>query len=171
MNTFALTLIAFAALLAAVYFFHSRNSIRKYSEGVINNYTSQISLLLTENRSLKEQLDELGEAGATLLLIDQCVAQGKNLTEGSEKTIIRNAILFDAPVTLKDSSKAVGICYDPDRDVLLDGSRPDPGKHPGLQYILPPEYDEAVIKTQPIDAMDNIDVLQKAIGKATRNTR
>lgn len=171
MNTFALTLIAFAALLAAVYFFHSRNSVRKYSDVIINNYASQNHLLTIENRSLKEQLDELGEAGATLLLIDQCVTQGKNIEDGPGKAVIRNAILFDAPVTLKDRSKAVGICYDPDKDILLDGSRPEPGRHPGLQYILPPEYDESVIKTQPLDAMDNIGVLQKAIGKATRNTK
>lgn len=169
MEAFAL-LIALAATIAAVYFFQSRKRIGEYSEGVINNYTSQISLLLTENRSLKEQLDELGEAGATLLLIDLCIAQGKNIEDGPGKAIIRNAILFDAPVTLKDRSKAVGICYDPDKDILLDGSRPNPGKHPGLQYILPPEYDEAVIKTQPLDAMDNIDVLQKAIQKAKKNT-
>ena len=70
METFALTLFAFAALLAAVYFFHSREHIREDSNVVINNYASQNHLLLTENRSLKEQLDELGEAGATLLLID-----------------------------------------------------------------------------------------------------
>lgn len=169
MEAFAL-LIALAATIAAVYFFQSRKRIEEYSEGVINNYTSQISLLLTENRSLKEQLDELGEAGATILLIDLCIAQGKNIEDGPGKAIIRNAILFDAPVTLKDRSKAVGICYDPDKDILLDGSRPNPGKHPGLQYILPPEYDEAVIKTQPLDAMDNIDVLQKAIQKAKKNT-
>lgn len=170
MEIFAL-LIANAALLAAIYFFHSRKRIEEYSEDVINNYTSQISLLLTENRSLKDELDELGEAGATLLLIDQCIAQGKNIEDGPGNAIIKNAILFDAPVTLKDSSKAVGIYYDPDRDILLDGSRPKPGKHPGLQYILPPEYAESDIKTQPLDAMDNIDVLQKAIEKATRNTR
>lgn len=164
-------LIALAATLAAAYLFQSRKRIREYSDGVINNYASQNHLLLTENRSLKEELDELGEAGATLLLIDLCIAQGKNIEDGPGKAIIRNAILFDAPVTLKDRSKAAGICYDPDRDVLLDGSRPEPGRYPGLQYILPPEYDEAVIKTQPLDAMDNIGVLQKAIGKATRSTK
>lgn len=168
MEAFAL-LIALAATLAAAYLYHSRKRIEEYSEGVINNYTSQNSLLLTENRSLKDELDELGEAGATLLLIDQCVAQGKNIEDGPGKAIIKNAILFDAPVTLKDRSKAAGICYDPDRDVLLDGSRPKPGRHPGLQYILPPEYDEAVIKTQPLDAMENLSALQKAIQKAKKN--
>ena len=170
MEAFAL-LISVAAILAAAYLFQSRNRIREYSDGVINNYASQNNLLLAENRSLKDELDELGPAGAALLLIDQCVAQGKNTEDGSGKAVIRNAILFDAPVTLKDRSKAAGICYDPDRDVLLDGSRPEPGKHPGLQYILPPEYAESDIKTQPLDALDNIGVLQKAIGKATRSTR
>lgn len=170
MEAFAL-LIALVATIAAAYLYQSRKRIEEYSEGVINNYTSQISLLLTENRSLKDELDELGEAGATLLLIDLCIAQGKNIEDGPGKAVIRNAILFDAPVTLNDSSKAVGICYDPDRDVLLDGSRPEPGRHPGLQYVLPPEYAESDIKTQPLDALGNIGVLQKAIGKATRNTR
>ncbi len=170
MEAFAL-LIAVAATLAAAYLFQSRKRIREYSEGVINNYASQNRLLLTENRSLKEEIDKLGEAGATLLLIDQCVAYGKNIEDEPGKAVIRNAILFDAPVTLKDNSKAVGICYDPDRDILLDGSRPEPGKHPGLQYILPPEYAESDIKTQPLDAMENLSLLQKAIGKATRNTR
>lgn len=164
-------LIALAATLAAAYLFQSRKRIREYSDGVINNYASQNHLLLTENRSLKEELDELGEAGATLLLIDQCVSQGKNTEDGPGKAVIRNAILFDAPVTLKDRSKAAGLCYDPDKDILEDGSRPEPGRHPGLRYILPPEYAESDIKTQPLDALGNIGVLQKAIGKATRNTR
>lgn len=163
--------IAIIALIYTAYILLDRKKVEQNLMGVINNYASQNRLLLTENRSLKDELDELGEAGATLLLIDQCVAQGKNIEDGPGKAIIRNAILFDAPVTLKDKSKAVGICYDPDRDVLLDGSRPEPGKHPGLQYILPPEYAESDIKTQPLDALDNIGVLQKAIGKATRNTR
>lgn len=170
MEAFAL-LIALAATVAAAYLFMSRKHIGEYYEDVINKYASQNLRLLTEKNSIKEELNELGEAGATLLLIDQCIAQGKNIENGPEKAIIRNAILFDAPVTLKDSSKAVGICYDPDKDVLLDGSRPKPGKHPGLQYILPPEYTESDIKTQPLDAMDNIGVLQKAIEKETKNTR
>ena len=170
MEAFAL-LISVAAILAAAYLFQSRNRIREYSDGVINNYASQNNLLLAENRSLKDELDELGPAGAALLLIDQCVAQGKNTEDGSGKAVIRNAILFDAPVTLKDRSKAAGICYDPEKDILEGGSRPEPGKHPGLQYILPPEYAESDIKTQPLDALDNIGVLQKAIGKATRSTR
>lgn len=170
METLAL-FIALAATIAAIYLFLSRKHIQKYYDDVIRNYVSQNSLLLTENRSLKDELDELGEAGATLLLIDQCNAQGKNIEDGPGKAIIRNAILFDAPITLKDRSKAVGICYDPGKDVLLDGSRPKPGKHPGLQYILPPEYAESDIKTQPLDAMDNIDVLQKAIEKARKTTR
>ena len=170
MEVFAL-LIALAATVAAIYLFMSQKHIREYLDVIINDYDSQNHLLLTENRSLKEELDELGEAGATLLLIDLCDAYGKNIEDGPGKAVIRNAILFDAPVTLKDSSKAVGICYDPDRDVLLDGSRPKPGRHPGLQYILPPEYAESDIKTQPLNALDNIGVLQKAIEKATRNTR
>lgn len=44
-------------------------------------------------------------------------------------------------------------------------------EHPGLQYILPPEYGEAATETQPFNILENIGVLQKAIAKARKTTR